>query len=507
MLVRRQLSVLMRRNLFRSLGSEIGFYPSRGFISDESDNHEVHNQKSSHTKMKAIALAVGIATTAAVTWEAIDSKNMNVDPEFIKMLKRYMKDNFEGLALPKQIIQQLAFLQANAIKTSESNVRLANKEPDNLHIEIKRALTRWYCLKLLLDGGVEAYQKFTRAQSNAEKLSNDSFEVLSRFLNRLSPAAKHVIEITCFLTISDHAKDLAKTNNAKFSPDSEKFLTDTITQCIDIYPAVALLNAEAKNLLPAAYLPDTHGRHMLYTEGGNNMFAELRKRFREKSISDAEYQIWFARWIINIAGFRGHENPHGSLYLTEKTALALFDLCDEIDRLKRNSEYDVLSGYLHIRAKNLGVKNLYLAHLGASMRLYTKEQGSELQAWFDALAQSHQVQLVQGYDKIRKTLKVTPTYQVAVLDNLLALGCSIAETLNIHAKISARAERAYTDDINEHKISASTPLCFREIAFKENLLPIVEVYRASGEIPLLHLDAQGNVLWHKVDYEHVASLR
>ena len=32
-----------------------------------------------------------------------------------------------------------------------------------------------------------------------------------------------------------------------------------------------------------------------------------------------------------------------------------------------NPEYDVLSGYLEERAKQLGVSNLYLAHLGAMM--------------------------------------------------------------------------------------------------------------------------------------------
>ncbi len=130
------------------------------------------------------------------------------------------------------MIQQLELLQTNSIKTSESNVRLANKEEDILHIEIKRSLARWNCLRLVLKGRSEDYHQLT--------------------------------------------------------------------------------------------------------------------------------------------------------------AQALLCLFAEITQLRHNPGYDVYGNYLQKRAQQLGIKSHYLAHLAASMRLYTLSEGKELQRWFDALPQATQ---------------------------------------------------------------------------------------------------------------------
>ena len=66
-------------------------------------------------------------------------------------------------------------------------------------------------------------------------------------------------------------------------------------------------NALDKSSQPIfALLQDTHARHMLYTEGGDNMFQSLRKKIKDKHISNG---ISMAVSLVNlILGFRGYEN-------------------------------------------------------------------------------------------------------------------------------------------------------------------------------------------------------
>jgi hypothetical protein len=417
----------------------------------------------------------------------------HTEDSFTKTVNEYIQKYFGELHLPPAVLEQLAMFQASSIKTSESNVRLADKVEDSLHIEIKRSLSRWNCLRLLVKASPEAYQQFIAHQPEDDKLSYESFKKLAALLTR-KPSLLQAVEASCFIAISDKAKALAKEKKASFSFDSEKFLSDTIVQCPEINPILSILNTETKALLPFVYLPDTHGRHMLYTEGGNNMFATLREKLRTGSITQDQYQAWLGRWIINIAGFRGHEDPQGSIYLTEKTAQTLLTLSQELEVLQHNPQYDILRGYLNKRAEQLGLSSLYLAHLGSSMRLYTAAEGKELQAWFDRLPTNAQKQYENAYQELRENLETTPTYEVAVMDNLRSLGCSIAETISIHSQISAKAAKAYQEAIAQHKIHSKTPLCYRDFAFKNNLVPLLETYRSTGKLPEIQLDDQGNVM-------------
>ena len=459
------------------------------------------------------ALALAAAVTTGTSLYVINSqkpeKNLligtvsktkeksNAQDPFTAALNRHIQKYYGDLVLPQEVIEQLAMFQTSTIKTSESNVRMDGKEEDNLHIEIKRSLSRWNCLHLLLQGDQKAYQNFVAHQPEAEKLSYDSFKKLAALLSK-EPEVTQALAASCFIAMSDKAKTLAKEKKANFSLDSEKFLSDTIVQCPEINPITALLSAKTKELLPFLYLPDTHGRHMLYTEGGNNMFATMKEKLATGKLTQKQYTAWLGRWLINIAGFRGHEDPQGSIYLTENTAKALFALNDELQLLRSNPQHDPLKGYLKTRAKWLGTSSLYLAHLGASMRLYTREDGKDLRAWFEGLPKARQNQEEQAYEKLRKRLETTPTYEVAVLDNLRSMGCSISETLNIHSKVSAKAALAYQEAIKQNRISSKTPLCFRDFAFKNNLQPVLESYRANGELPEIRIDEQGNVAQERV---------
>ena len=417
---------------------------------------------------------------------------------FSVLLREYLTIHYPDEKLSKEIIEQLRWFQESMITTSESNVRLSDKKESVLHVEIKRALARLHCYRLLRKGGKPAYQKFIKHQPDEEKLDFKTFSALSHMLQVQPQAIQMAIEASCFITISEKAKDLAKQAGAPYTNDSEKFLTVVMQQCPNIFPIRNALDKSSQPILPLLYLQDTHARHMLYTEGGDNMFQSLRKKIKDKHISKSAYEAWWCRWLINIAGFRGHEQPEGSLYLTEPTATTLFLLKKELDKLWENPEYDVLSGYLEERAKQLGVSNLYLAHLGAMMRIYKPKEGREVQAWFESLSILQQKNYTDKYQEFRNKTQITPTYEPAIIDNLRALGCDIRETLSLHAAIISAATVAYHDAIVQQKIDASIPLCFGGIAFKPNLLAVLEIYRHSPEESLpICIDHQGEVAYEK----------
>jgi len=69
----------------------------------------------------------------------------------------------------------------------------------------------------------------------------------------------------------------------------------------------------------------------------------------------------------------------------------------------------------------------------------------------------------------------------------------MAEVLNISSMISMAASKAYNEGVEQGKINEKIPLCFREIAFKDNLEMIVKSYRESGCIRSISVNKQGNV--------------
>lgn len=361
-------------------------------------------------------------------------------------------------------------------------------------------MARLHCYHLLLIGDEKAYQTFIKHQPEDEKLSFKEFSALFQLLNSQSQSVKMAIEASCFITMSEKAKNLAKQAGAKYSYDSEKFLTDVMQQCPNIFPIRNALNKSSQALLPLLYLQDSHARHMLYTEGGNNMFHHLRKKIKDKHISKSAYEAWWCRWLTNIAGFRGHEQPEGSIYLTQSTAEVFLLLKQELDKLWKNPDYDVLSGYLQECAKRLDVSNLYLAHLCSMMRIYKPKEAKEIQTWFETLSTSQQKDCLAKYKAFCNNVQVTPTYEPAIIDNLRALGCDIREILSIHTAITLAATKAYDEAIAQKKTDSSIPLCFREVAFKPNLLAIVETYRHSPAKPLLiSINHEGEVAYIKSD--------
>ena len=226
-------------------------------------------------------------------------------------------------------------------------------------------------------------------------------------------------------------------------------------------------------------------------EGGYNMFSTMAAAIRTREISWEQYNLWFARWIINVAGLDGHVNHLGSIYLTEPVAQCIFALKSELDQLWVNPDHQVIDHYLAFRAEQLGVQGAYVAYLGALMRQYSPVTGHNIQAWYDGLSPLVQQKKLDTFRLQMENTRITPTFKPTVLVNLLDLKCTVSEALTLFTEIEAEAMHIYAAAVTDGRTSLNTPLSFRNVAFKEFLSPIKDYYDKNQTLPEFTINADG----------------
>ena len=338
-------------------------------------------------------------------------------------------------------------------------------------------------------------------------MSRDQFNQLSAWIKELTPDALKCIEATCFITRSTCVEQaVCETTGKKkdeLPKDSEQFITFVVTECPDVLPICYMLSPESIQLLKYAYYPDTHARHMLDMEGGNNMLDNIVNGIRGKTLDYNQVNLWLARWIINIAGLNGHVSYKlnekveykGSNYLLASLAECIFALRTELTQLLLDPQNQVINHYLAFRAEQLGFKNTrdnkckYLASLAALMREYTPATGSEIMAWFDNLDENTQTAKLELFQQKLTATTVTPTFQPVIMETLRKMGCTVAETLTLFAEIQSKAMQVYSGTIADKTI----PVCFRDVAYKKELEPIKKYYDKYNKIPELEIDSNGCV--------------
>ena len=343
-----------------------------------------------------------------------------------------------------------------------------------------------------------------QGQKNATPILNRaSFEVLTKRFQGLKKEDIDAYRATIFIsavTMTPEAVKRAKEKGKEkeISRDSVEFLADTVEKCPEIYPVYEALSPEARNTLKPAFWHHTHLRHMMYTEGGNFMFRQLREGISQGKILGKMFDFWFNAWTLNIAGFRAQENPKGAYYLNENTFQALEILRDELLKVFENQKYLVLESYLNKRAVCLGLpengmERLALAHVGAMMRLFTKEEGCVL---LDGVARlpSEQRKLIHGYDaSLKDDREMTPTYIPAYFanakDKLAKENKGISEVVSIYLPAYLGAHSKWRE--GRYAEQLKVPLSFRVLAERSYLEKIEEAVR--GNLPLAFDFEGGNV--------------
>jgi len=410
-------------------------------------------------------------------------------------IRDYIRDNFANkLQISEQQIQQLSWIVTHKRRTYEMDRYI---KPGQMHSEVSRALTRLYCLQLLKSGSKQSYDQFIAAQlvSNQIKpLSFNSFNKLSRHIQELKPLDYELIETSTVMSavsLSAEASRLAQAAvNVDQVSDNFEFLSATVRIDANIYPIAAKLIQEhdnAKKLLYVLFPPQTNFRHMLYTEGGANMFKYLRAMIKHQYIQRAELDLWYAYWITHIAGFRGHIAAEGSVYLTEQVFQAMTQLKAMIDVMLESPNYDPLEPYLEYRAGLLGFTNLpreqrlLLAHLGS---LYTIEDGRSLRTGVQQLSLAHRNQLLDPEH-------VTTTYGPALFANTLDLmDRNIEQTVAIMMPIYCKAIQSYKQAAMRGGIKAGASLSFSKICATAIIKKIIKLDAATVDLMTVNADGE-----------------
>lgn len=440
---------------------------------------------------------MGLTAAALLSVNNTSCESESVSPDkkdkdtFVPILKEFILKNYGNLPIEPGYIEQLFWMQVSGIKTSESNVRLEKLTADTLHIEVKRSLSRYYNLLLLQNGSRSAYQAFVASQESETQLQWETFQQRSHFLIAQGSAAFEALKFSCFTTISENAIKRAKALNCHFSLDSEKFLTDVMSQHPEIYPAYYELSTTARTLLPSLYL--FHGRHLLYLEGGSHMIESVKSKLQSEEITVKDVTLCSLRWYINVCGFRGHENSKGSIYLTHLKDDAFWHaVVEPMNALANNPNFDVLAAILKYYRDVLGVDNDFLAREGAQMRYYSKDKGAELTRVFSKWSRAER-QDCESISASLATVKATPTYRPAVRDNLLEITRDMGKTLRIFYFIEKAIWNSYPDAILSKQLDAATPVCYRELALAVNLRAIVDAYDKQMIPAAFSFDDKGNM--------------
>lgn len=407
-------------------------------------------------------------------------------------IREYIHKHFENrLEISPEQIEQLSWVLVNPVSTPELSTTIGLTP---IHREIPRALSRLYCLQLLRRGAHEDYEAFVAPQTNPDipRLTEVSFRQLSREIARLDSVSYEVIQAAAILdaiTLSSEARKRASKVLKKSIPeDAVDFLSMTAPYADKIYPLAQYIikrHPGAARLFEVVYLPHSHLRHMMYNEGSLSMYTELNKGIQNKSISSSDIDLWYDHWVVNIAGFRGHSDPVGSVYLTQNTWRAMNQLKLLLDRLFREPKMNPVKVYLQKRGQWLHLNTLTrnpneflaLASLGAAARLFTPAEGRALYTSFKSLPERDQKQWIQYNRKQLTALGVpSPTYGPTVYANAIAvagLSETIRKVLPVMLRVYEEEERMRAQGL----LSDETPLSFRDLAQKPTLDRIIGGYR------------------------------
>ena len=400
-------------------------------------------------------------------------------------LKEYIQNTYgERLAISDAQIEQLAWVMENPVRTPEMDAK-NDKKASGIHREVPRALARLYSLQLMRSGTDKAYQTFTAPQQGLESVLNrESFALLSSGISRLDEESYETLEaavIISAVTLTPEArKRVSAVLKASYPEDSEKFLSFTAQKAAAIYPLAEQVVQKYKSngrKFKVIYLADSHLRHMMYNEGSVSMYSVLREGLRTNKLSQADLELWYYRWVANIAGFRGHLSSPGSLYLTQNTFMAMNQVKNILDRLRLKTDLNPMAVYLEHRGRWLGLyaltrkkdERLALASLGATLRLFTPSDGRALKQAFRGLSTRDQERWIRHTGKqMAETGFPAPTYGPALFANALDI-TDLAETLEKMMPLFLDAMDEEQRLRSQGKLPRDTPVSFRSLSTADNI--------------------------------------
>jgi hypothetical protein len=413
----------------------------------------------------------------------------------------------------KQYPEILWLADENVRKTEEGSATLHGSYSEQLFgkkfIEFDRTIMTLHCLRLIADGGDQAYRQFTKAQAKDVKLSKESFNqlhqqvlLLQRSIPEMTPKeviqAMEVALVLGDIGKSEKARAIFRPYGAK-APDHDDFheeVMQILQKRPDLSPTFNSLSPKAKKLLgEAANL--AHYGHITHIEGGPSMFSKLKESGQASQVG---FFFDFLVHIFDVAGAAGHVDNESSLVYTEpafKAMQGVFNSCKLLAD-PSSTEVDAYNANLRIRANWLGLSandrmGRTLTRVGAMLRLFALEEGAVLRHAFGRLPLDVRTKIIEQLDIGKgEELARTPTYMPALLVNLAnnpILGTSkeerTAQAVVLGLPFIARVLEVHKQNIAEG-FDSNIPLNFNRAAGVAKVNPF-----ALNE-PFI-IDAEGDV--------------
>ena len=354
--------------------------------------------------------------------------------------------------MTRQEAEDLSWSYTSALPTPERQILVRDlaTNPDFKHpsfVEVPRCLSRFYCYDLLKKGA-HTYSDFVANQANnpshnAPLTQAQYADLCQEFKNidQLIDDCHRVATIVSSIPLNEKVKRIADGVLGKnnWSNDSTLFLADVfkdVNKAQQIYPVVKMLfdkylhpdaQARIRTNLQIVFSSERHYRHQLYTEGDESMFKNFIDDIKSKRFTHENFLFWRRHWKINITGFLGMLNPKGALYLTSNTYKGMKALDNVHEQMQKGEHSDkaLLRNYLIARAKLLGIDHLplreeeilFLAHLGAMLRLFSPEEGAMLVMGYQKIPADIRHKSIENYFHNPDQNRLAPRFAPALFVN------------------------------------------------------------------------------------------
>lgn len=425
----------------------------------------------------------------------------SIEINFESFLKDYcVRLGYDNLNLTREEIDQLSWYLGSANHTPQASEQEVS---DKWHVEIKRSLARCHCFNLLLDGSCEAFKKFIAAQ-NEPVLEENDFKALSKEAKALPDAVKEVIRASCFLSINEKIKNAVTEAGLQLSAssanDNEKFLSHLavfLQERPQLLPLTSVLTSEQIEMLRKVYWPDTHFRHLLYTEGGDNMTQSLYAGLSTGQFSVDDFALWKWRWLTNLFGFI---HDRGAKYYNKEVHLLASAV---FDSLLKQTEF--VSSYLAMRADLAGLTKYslpqveveFIAHLAAyfnQLNIITPEQGALVYQGYAAFKEAahDQGNLAKAYQAhCKDSQSLTPTHLPAILNNAFLI---LKESLSVEDAMKHAIHFTCDCLIKVYDYPHNQYLSFREFSQQTSLRNVLPVWLENRDNFQLYLQETGEMM-------------
>jgi len=420
------------------------------------------------------------------------------------LIKCYREMYYPDLDLKEEEYEQLVCYQKYFLYkiTPEANYESYNETID---FEVKRCLTRLNCFNLLLKGDKESYQKFIKEQPEDKKLPMDVFFTLSKEAQQLDEDIKQAIRVSCLLVKSKCTDELIRDAKIDLEDDSEYYLTQAVNNqdILNLLPLTRSLKQNVFKFLKYCFWEKSHFRHMMYTEGRNNMthFLNLLEFNDEKKGID----VWKWRWLINLMGFKGSSTAkyfHNETYIIVEKVICLLKQQKEIFLEKYLIERAKMAGFYNLNFNDREVKLLaHLAAYASEIDISTFDMEKFIILGYRKFKEVNEdINLAKLYEEFRENKNVRiPTYTPAVLNSSYVL---LKNNLELAVLFTCQLlSSVYTLQTKTNLI-----ISCRDIADKVNLKLILEKWQSADYHVQFNITENGILMIEGYGYKKTNNL-